>query len=292
MKKTIYVYPNPCFDTRFKCGISRLYQVFSRQYNYNMEIVDEEFLKEHTPGDDSNDILVIAGGDGTFHKAINTITAENLEKYLFGIMPGGTANEFAKSVRMPLLFEQAAETISLQNNIIQRKMGVVNGKCLFVTGFLYGIASYVLTETSQRAKFYFGEYAYPLPGLLAISNYEDFIKNFRINSAEFRTAYLLINNASLISKNIPVNTLNEKDNKLFSVVYLYSGISFGDLTRLVLKNQVKNNILQDPALFYTKKDQLKLEFDGDLEFLLDGESYKKPSPIEFTHSGQTLKIIV
>ncbi len=292
MKQTIYIYANPWFDARFKCGISRLYQIFSRQCGFNLKIIDEEFLRKNIPAGDCSDILVIAGGDGTLHRAINTIPDNILEKYLFGIMPGGTANEFAKSLGLPLILEEAALAITRQKSITRRKIGIINKEYRFATGFLYGIACHILRETSEITKFYLGEYAYPLPGLFAISNYSDFIKKFWINSLEFRTAYLLINNASLRSKNIPADSIKSEDKNLFSFIYLYSEISFGDLTRLMLKNQAGNNILEDPAIFYKPKGDIKLEFEGTLEFMLDGEFYKMPSPLEFEHSEYKIRVIV
>ncbi len=292
MRKTLLLYANPCFDARFNAGISRLYQIFSRQYGFNIDIIEEEFLKEHMPDDNEKTILVIAGGDGTLHRAINAIPPENIEKYLFGIMPGGTANEFAKSLGLSLIFEEAASVIASKKSVFKGKLGILNKHNRFATGFLYGISCHVLRETPEQAKFYFGSYAYPLPGLFAITNYQDFIRNFRVNSKKFTTAYLLINNASLISKNIPVNEIKGEDKNLFSFVYLHSCATFRDLTRLAIKNQIRNNVLEDPALFYDQKHSLKLSFDGELEFMLDGEFYKMPSPLEFEHSDYEISIIV
>jgi len=292
MKKTIFVYANPNFDTRFKCGISRLYQVFTKQYGFKLEIVDEDFLRENEPHEETPDILVIAGGDGTIHRVLNLIPDHLFEKYIFGIMPGGTANEFAKSLGIPIIFEEAAKIIGNQRNIIRQKIGIVNKNNRFATGFLYGIASYVLQETPEKSKFYFGEYAYPLPGLLAISNYQDFIRKFQLDSLKFHTAYLLINNASLVGKNIPVNNINAENKNLFSVLYLHSRVTLGDLTRLMLKNRARQNILEDPAIFYKQMEKIQLKFDGKLKFMLDGEVYHHSSPIEFEHSNYEIRITV
>ena len=287
----MYVFVNPGFDARFKCGISRLYQVFSQKHGFKLEIIDEEFLKNHIPAENSPDILVIAGGDGTIHKVINILPEEMLEKYILGIIPGGTANEFAKSISVPLVFEEAAEIIAGQKNITREKIGVINKKYRFVTGFLYGIACKVLQDTTEKLKFYLGQYAYRLPGFLSISNYQEFIKSFRIGSTEFSTAYLLINNASLLSKNIPADSIETEDKDLFSVVFLHSDITFGDLVRVMIKNQAGGNVLDDPSVFYTQMEDLSLEFEGNINFMLDGENYETVSPIKFEHSKYEIKVI-
>jgi len=292
MNKTIFLYANPEFDERYKCGISRLYRIFFREHGLNLEIIDDEFLKSNIPKDDFPDILVIAGGDGTFHRVINTIPSPVLTKYNLGIIPGGTANEFAKSIGLPRSFEDAARVIAQNNKVIISKKGVINGKYHFATGFLYGIACKALEETSVKSKFYLGSYAYQLPGLFSISNYCDFVKKFNINSTGFSTGYLLINNASLLSKNIPANSIKAENKNLFSFVYLYPNLNIGDLLRLIVNNQIGENILLDPMINYRQIDDFSLEFEGMISFMLDGEVYKLASPLKFEHSEHEMKIIV
>ncbi|OGI04697.1 MAG: hypothetical protein A2Y25_03830 [Candidatus Melainabacteria bacterium GWF2_37_15] len=290
--KTLFIFANPEFDQRSQCGISKLYQIFSKKYGFNIEIINEEFLRTNVPEDDSSQILVIAGGDGTIHRVLNTIPEKVLERYHFGIIPGGTANEFVKSLRLPLWLEQAAEIIAASPNVVCQTPGLINKKYRFATGFLYGIAYKVLQETSPVAKQYFGPYAYQLPGLFSLANYADFVKSFRVDSMKFRTGYLLINNASLISKDLFPNEIKNEDPTLFSIVYLHAPLFVGDFIRLIIKNQRGAYILEDPALFYRQIGDFTLEFEGDLDFMLDGEIYKMSSPIRFQHSKYNFKVIV
>ena len=290
MSKFVFLYVNPDFDERYKCGVSRLYRIFSKEHGFNLEIIDDEFLKTNTPVQD--DILVVAGGDGTFHRVINKIPDKILPKYKLGIIPGGTANEFAKSLGIPMSFEEAARVIAKNNNTNTSKLGVLNGKYYFATGFLYGIACKVLEETSVKSKFHLGAYAYQLPGLFSISNYYDFVKKFNINSTAFATGYLLINNASLVSKNIPPNSIEVEKKELFSVVYLYPDLGTGDLLRLIINNQIGENVLLDSALYYKQMDMFSLNFEGMISFMLDGEVYNLAAPLKFEHSENEMRIIV
>lgn len=290
--KTIFIFANPDFEKKYKCGISRLYNIFFKKYNFNLEVIDEEFLKNHVPEDDSSQILVIAGGDGTIHRVINTIPGNVLEKYIFGIIPTGTANEFAKSLNLSFFLEENAEIIANKKNIKRIKIGVINQKYIFTTGFLYGISCKVLEETSDKAKHYLGTFAYQLPGLITIGNYSDFIKNFNINSLNFKTGYLLINTATLLSKNISVGNIENEDSNRLSVVYLDSDLNTGDFIRLLAKNQTKSNILHDPAVFYKQMDKLNLDFEGNIHFMLDGEVYNMSAPLKFEHYQHEIRIIV
>lgn len=292
MKKSIFIFANPEFDERYLCGISRIYQIFSKKYDYNIEIINEEFLKTFMPQGNSPQILIIAGGDGTIHRAINNISPGALEKYVFGIIPGGTANEFAKTLGLPPVLEQAAEIIVAQKNTALHKPGIINNKHRFLTGFLYGIACKVLLETTQAAKNYLGPYAYQLPGIFSISDYPDFVRSFRIDSSRFSTGYLLINNASLLSKGVLPGELESEDKSLFSVIYLHPEPSVGDFLRLIVENRTGENILSDPCIVYRQIGDFTLEFEGELNFMLDGEVYSLNSPIKFEHYSHDINIIV
>ncbi len=295
MKQIIFLYVNPNFDNRFKCGISKLYQIFSKQYGYNLEIIDQDFLRENIPEKDNPQTLVIVGGDGTIHKAINNVPDEVLNRYFLGIIPAGTANEFAKSLKLPISIEKAAKIISARKKIMQVKKGMINDKIYFVTDFLYGIACKILEETPEKIKFYLGQYAYQLPGLFSISNYNEFLKNFKINSTRFKTSYLLINNIGLMGKNLPhfsPGDLEKTNKNLFTLVYVHSHITAGDYIRLILKNQAGGNILDDSAVYYKQINEATIEFQNSLKFMLDGEPYTMNSPISIKHSEYEMNIIV
>jgi len=292
MQKSMLLFVNPEFDQRFPCGISRLYRIFSKKYRYNFEIVDEAFLKGNIPAEKGSQILIIAGGDGTIHRAVNIIPDEALPKYIFGIIPAGTANEFAKSLKLPLYLEDAAEVIAQNKRKTTPKPGIINKKHKFMTGFLYGIACKVLSQTSPVAKHYLGNYAYQLPGLFSLLNYPDFVKKFTIDSKTFYTGYFLVNCASLLSTGLFSSELGDNENKsLFSVVYLEPEPTVGDFLRLMMENQAGGNILDDKSIFYTQMEDFTLRFNGELEFMLDGEIYRLNSPIEFEHSNFNLNVI-
>ncbi len=295
MKKnteTLLIFVNPEFDQRIPCGISRIYRIFSKKYKYNIEIINEEFLKTNKPDKNGPQVLVVAGGDGTFHYMLNLIPENVIENYIFGVIPAGTANEFAKSLNLPILLEEAAEVIAQKRRIITQKPGIINKKYKFVTGFLYGIACKVLLETPPRAKHFLGNYAYQLPGLFSFSDYQIFVKKFAFDSQEFSTGYLLINCASLASKGVFPDELKNEDKKLFSIVYIGPELKFGDFLRLVIENQTGENILHDESIFYRQINDFKLCFDGEIKFMLDGEVYSMVSPIEFEHCEQCIKVIV
>lgn len=292
MKKKIILIANPDFDKKFLNGISRLYQIFCRVYNYYLEIVDESYLETNCPSQYSN-IIVIAGGDGTIHRILNTIPEKFLKEYIFGIIPTGTANEFAKAVDLPLLLEQAAYLIANHkiNNIFEHKIAVVNNEKKFLTGMLYGVACQALQSTSQESKIFWGNFAYNLPGLLALSSFSGSIKEFKTEFEDFSTGYLIINNASLISKDLSIKDLKDENNDLFAFIYIKSQLTTQDIIRLLVKNHARLNILADSSVVYKQQKEINLEFEGESLFMLDGEIYQFASPLNIKHFDKNIKII-
>ena len=291
MRKKVFLFPNPDFDKKYMGGISRLYQIFCKEYNFNLEIIDEDVLKNHKPQENHRDLIVIAGGDGTVHKALNAIPEKLLGTYKFGIIPTGTANEFAKSLNLPYFLEDAAYLIANEKDKIFYKIATINDEYKFLTGLLYGVACQVLQATSQNAKVFWGAFAYNLPGVMSLANFYDHLKEFKMDSLEFQTGYLMINNASLISKDLAIEDIKDEDRDLFSFIYVYPNVTPSDMLWLLVKNQARLNILQDSSIFYAQIKEINLEFDEKSLFMLDGELYEFSSPINIKHHEECIEVI-
>lgn len=293
MKKKIFLFANPDFDRKYIGGISKLYNIFCKEYNFRLEIIDEIFLEKHIPEENQKEILVAAGGDGTLHRVINTIPEEFLSAYKFGIIPAGTANEFAKSLNLPYFIEEAAHLIANQadKNKIFHKIGTVQGKHKFLTGLLYGVVCQVLKSTAQSAKFFWGIFAYNIPAFMSLTSFYDHIKKFKADSIEFHTGYLIINNASLTSKDLAYEDIKDEDSDLFSFIYVHHDVTTSDMIRLLVKNRAKINILEDSSIFYTRMKEIKLEFEGESTFMLDGELYEFSSPLHIKHHEKCIEVI-
>ncbi|MDD3013582.1 MAG: diacylglycerol kinase family protein [Candidatus Gastranaerophilales bacterium] len=295
-RQKLLLYVNPEFDTRFQSGISRLYQIFCKNSFCNLEIVDGEFLKNHVPEAQNLQILIIAGGDGTIHYVINSIPDEAFKGYLFGIIPGGTANEFAKSLNIPISLYKSADLILNSKKIYYEHLGIINNKYKFATGILYGVASQVLQITPIIAKHFFGCSAFLIGFTKYLVQYrESFMikrEEFFANNKPFRTNYLLINNASLTSKDLEKSDISLENKNEFSLIYLHSRLKLFEILKVMIRYHAHYRILQDHALAWKQMNDIKLEFVEETEFLLDGEPYKFISPMEIKFFKYPMAIII
>ena len=69
--------------------------------------------------------LIVAGGDGSVHEAINAILDSGC-RVAFGLVPTGTGNDFAKAAQIPLDWEAAATLLArrIADNAPSRKIDV------------------------------------------------------------------------------------------------------------------------------------------------------------------------
>ncbi|WP_165006053.1 MULTISPECIES: YegS/Rv2252/BmrU family lipid kinase [unclassified Enterococcus] len=97
------------------------------------------------------DTLVIIGGDGTIHHIVQAFQKE-LSDYHVGLLPGGTVNNLARVLGIPLEKEEAADVI-LGEHTRKIDYGRVNDEVIISTltiGILADTAVWITQEEKQR----------------------------------------------------------------------------------------------------------------------------------------------
>ena len=115
------------------------------------------------------DLVVICGGDGTINYVVNAMRAMNLD-YPLGIIPAGTANDFAGAIGASSRTLKAAHQIV--NGVEQRiDCGRVNGM-YFVNIFSFGMFTTTSQHTPEKIKRHIGKAAYLIEGSKELHNRE------------------------------------------------------------------------------------------------------------------------
>lgn len=116
------------------------------------------------------DVIVAAGGDGTVNEVLSAAMdhASDFEGG-FGILPLGTANDFARSAGMDANDITGALRRAAGNEPAPIDMGVLNGKA-FVNLVTGGFGSRVTAETDPLLKKHLGGLAYALTGLARLGD--------------------------------------------------------------------------------------------------------------------------
>jgi lipid kinase YegS len=118
---------------------------------------------------DQVDVVIAGGGDGTINEIVNGILqAEAASGPILGILPYGTANDFAVSCGIPLDDPAAALRLVAETNPTRIDIGQVNDR-YFINVATGGFGAEVTASTPPQMKRTLGGVAYPLMALITAS---------------------------------------------------------------------------------------------------------------------------
>ncbi len=115
------------------------------------------------------DLVIAAGGDGTLSILCDTLIKNNIDIPV-GIIPAGTANDFAMHLGMPKDYAQAALAI-INGKPRYCDLGIVNGKH-FINVAACGSFANTSDDTNSAIKPKLGVYAYYLTAIEKLHTYE------------------------------------------------------------------------------------------------------------------------
>ena len=117
--------------------------------------------------------MVIAGGDGSIHQAVNgLLKIPRKIRPVMGILPVGTANDLAYSLRLPKSIPEACKII-VEGTPLEIDTGMINGR-YFVNVAGAGLLTDVSQKVDIRIKNALGQLAYFLKGLETLPSYKPF----------------------------------------------------------------------------------------------------------------------
>lgn len=134
--------------------------IFAEQ-GFDLELLPIDFAANPFDGREQLDLMVVAGGDGTVNFAVNAMRAKGLDIPL-GVIPAGTANDFAGALGMahdPL--EAARQIAGGREEHVD--CGCVNG-LYFVNIFSFGLFTTTSQRTPDERKHKLGKLAYLIEG--------------------------------------------------------------------------------------------------------------------------------
>lgn len=114
--------------------------------------------------------LLAAGGDGTLNEVLNGVSpGGESPSCAVGVLPYGTANDFAVAAGIPLDDPRAALRLAVEGRPVPIDLGRVNGR-LFINVASGGACAEITTETSAETKQMLGGFAYFLTGLATVAS--------------------------------------------------------------------------------------------------------------------------
>ncbi|MFI3248270.1 MAG: YegS/Rv2252/BmrU family lipid kinase [Rikenellaceae bacterium] len=160
------------------------YDATSKLITFKPEEADTLF-----EGYEQVDLVVVAGGDGTINYIVNIMKSVGVKAAL-GIIPSGTANDFALALGMDRNPLRAAWQIATG---VEEEVdcGYVNGQ-YFVNIFSFGIFTTTSQRTPNELKQKIGKFAYIVEGIKDIRNLHNIELRIIADEKSYRTNSLMV----------------------------------------------------------------------------------------------------
>lgn len=237
------------------------------------------------------DAFVISGGDGTINLLINAMMKYELNNSPIGIIPSGTANDFASFLKLPKISDECCDIIA-DGKTINVDLGLINDK-YFINVCAGGLFSNVSQNIDKDFKDTLGKLAYYLKGIEQIPNFVPIpmkITNSKEVIEENICLFLVLNTSGTGGIKNLSSTASINDG-MFDFVG-FRRVSLQKLPILVLKF-IKGEYLNDDRIIFFKDNYIKIENLSDdnrfTETDIDGEQGPK-MPVEIKNIHNAVKI--
>lgn len=136
---------------------------------------------------DQVDLVIIGGGDGTLNAAIEGLVETQLP---LGILPLGTANDLARTLKIPPSIPEACEVIATGYSQ-QIDLGRVNDKHFFNVASL-GLSVQITQQLDKKAKRFWGVLAYAATAIKVVWKARLFWAEIRLRGESIRVKTIQI----------------------------------------------------------------------------------------------------
>ena len=214
------------------------------------------------------DYVLVAGGDGTVDSVVNVMKEKKI-KLPIGILPVGTANDFAKFIGIPTEVSKACIQI-LESEPTPIDISSINNK-YFINVASTGLFTDVSQKTDDHLKNTIGKLAYYLKGLEQLPNFRKLKVKIKSKEVEYDDyMYLMLVFNGQTAGNFKLATeADVTDGKLDVIVF--KAIAIKDLLPLFIKVLKGEHLGEQDKILYFKTEYLTVESEEDIVTDIDGE---------------------
>jgi diacylglycerol kinase (ATP) len=212
------------------------------------------------------DVVAAAGGDGTINECVNGLDGYDVP---LGIIPLGTANDFAKQVGIPADADHAMDVI-LQRKPRRFDTATLNGR-RFLNVSTGGIGAEATAETPASAKESLGSFAYAITGIRKFADFEPNHGKFTGENFSYEGKFLMfaVGLTRSTGGGTMVTPMAEADDGYFDLC-IVEGMSRGDFARTVLKVK-RGEHVGHPGVHYVQLKKVTIEGKQPIAVNVDGE---------------------
>ena len=235
------------------------------------------------------EMIVAGGGDGTVSLVASALIGTGK---VFGVLPLGTLNHFAKDLRIPINFEAAAENL-VSGSTVQVDVGEVNGR-IFLNNSTLGLYPTLVREREKQQRLGWGKWpAFVWAAISALRRYPFLSVRVTVDGklVTTKTPFVFVGNNNYIMERLNIGTREHLNAGELSLYMTRRTGRFG-LIRLALRALLGR--LRDEKDFMamsarevtidTKSSRARVAIDGEVDIL--------QTPLECRIRPRALTVVV
>jgi diacylglycerol kinase (ATP) len=237
--------------------------------------------------DAGHNLIIVGGGDGTVSSVVDVLAHRQVP---MGLLPLGTANDFARTLHIPTDLEQACRTIA-QGKIVDIDLGL-SGNNYYVNRASVGIGAGVAQAMSSTLKKRVGALAYPVATAKAFLRHRPFSARLTFPDGDYepREYESLLQISVANGRYYGGGQLAAHDSGIDDSTLDVSVIQQGSLRELVsVVRELKSGDLKGADHFRTVR--VDLETEPHLPINVDGEVVAT-TPQRFSVARNALHVVV
>lgn len=214
--------------------------------------------------------IVAGGGDGSINEIVAGLMREPAERRpALGILPLGSANDFAHGLTLPMT-PYAALELALTGEVRNVDVGMLDEEA-FINVASGGFGAEITTSTPVGLKRLLGGGAYSLMGMLKAWNYQPFEGHLRWPDGEARVPLfmLAIGNGCQAGGGQRLAPSAKLDDGLLELLFVRHFNSLGELKRII--DELENLPHDGRFVRYLRVPWVEFDSDGAFPLNLDGE---------------------
>ncbi|MGR3766558.1 diacylglycerol/lipid kinase family protein [Rossellomorea sp. NS-SX7] len=218
------------------------------------------------------ELVVILGGDGTVHEAVNGLARLSLKPKV-AILPGGTCNDFARSLNIPMNLRQAVEAIT--DNPHEKNVDIVKvGDRYFSNFWGTGLVSQTSDNIDTGSKSVLGKLSYYISAFQSIQEPRLLNATVMANGKEYNeeVVMLLAANGRSIGAN-PLPASIDLEDGLVDI-YMVKKTGFPLLKEFFIIRSTGEVSDQSDDIIHIQAPAADIHLEGLEKVDMDGELYE------------------
>ena len=235
------------------------------------------------------DLVVCLGGDGTFNEVVSGLL-EGGHTTPIGYIPCGSTNDFASAIGLDKAITTAITAV-LEGEPHTYDVGQFGDRYFsYVASF--GIFSRTSYATPQNVKNTFGHLAYVLEGIKDMTNIVPHRVRVETDDNVYEGEYIFgsVTNTTSVGGIVKFDKeLVKMNDGLFEIVLVKNPANINELSKIIVG--CTNSNFSDSVFEFIKTRKVKMTFESDMDWSVDGEHERTGKEIEIENLMQAATII-